>query len=168
MSGKPAMNKMKKLLRALVILLIICGVPAVIYYVMLFTDYGCFNTFFPSTARLTRITNIAFPPSTDNLEWHCLPGLDRTFVISFRFTISPSDVQSFITASNAYSWDFYGANYLFMLFDDPRAAEQSSAEFTAWQAGSTCGWTNFLIAMDDPDVYTVYADHKSWDHCAEY
>ena len=158
---------MSKQLRRLVILLVLSLVISVtILAVEAKTDFGCFHSLRSSSSQIAKRVNINLPQSASNLQWRCLSGIIEGDDIYLKFTIATTDFKSFIAInSNYYSWDFIDPSFFFRERDEYSTEEHRLADYRTFQGNSTCGWINLLVDMDDPYIYTVYADYHDWEHC---
>jgi hypothetical protein len=129
-----------------------------------FQNYGCFGAFYPSQADVAQRANVRFPPSTVSLEWQCQPSIEGDRIL-VRFSIAPRDLQYIIHAPSYLPHNLIRPiEYFSTLFDDAQLTEKNLQRYSTYQGDSACGWT--IIAMDDPELYTVYAYYQDWDDCS--
>jgi hypothetical protein len=159
------MPKLPRWLLLVLIPLLCCGViPFSLYAIWFDPNFGCFSTFYPSLSQVGERANVRFPPSTANLEWRCLPGIEGDEVL-VRFTVAPGDIGYVTNAPSYYPWNLIRLDDFFESFDDNLMTNKAGAAYTTWQGNSICGWTNVLVDIDDPKLYTVYAHYYDWDDC---
>ncbi|MEP7291894.1 MAG: hypothetical protein ABI835_08920, partial [Chloroflexota bacterium] len=150
-------------------IVLFCGFWLFFYVAIGDTDLGCFGTLFPTYPQIAQRTNVKFPLSMTNLTWDCINTLDQDGV-RLRFTIDASDEDEFIASTAGYNdWSPYRPSdgledYFFYLFIDHPANEQDLISYKTWQSSTTCGWGNYMLDMDNPDIYTVYIDYSDYEH----
>ena len=153
------MNKL--VLRLVVVLFLILIVSISILVIEIKTDYGCFHILSPTSPHIAELINLRLPKNISNLRWRCESGVIEGDEIYLKFTMTSNDLKLFTTDNMNYvAWDFIQPKFFFKFINDYTKNEDDLINYRTFQDNSASGWTNLLIDMDNPDIYTVYADYR--------